>query len=85
MWRDEFESPGLEDCLDKTWPMAFVYVNDGKSKYLDRCYGRVSRRKLKDRLVEVCVSNGVRFHKAKVWQVEHQEFESKVLCDDGWN
>ena len=34
MWRDEFESPGLEDCLDKTWPMAFVYVNDGKSKYL---------------------------------------------------
>ncbi|KAG4968608.1 hypothetical protein JHK87_034259 [Glycine soja] len=63
--RDEFESPGLEDCLDKTWPMAFVYVNDGKSKYLDRCYGRVSRRKLKERLVEGCVSNGVRFHKAK--------------------
>ncbi|KRH26658.1 hypothetical protein GLYMA_12G186300v4 [Glycine max] len=37
----------------------------------------VSRRKLKERLVEGCVSNGVRFHKAKVWQVEHQEFESK--------
>lgn len=85
VWRDEFESLGLEDCLDKTWPMAFVYVNDGKSKYLDRCYGRVGRRKLKERLVQGCVSNGVRFHKAKVWQVEHQEFESKVLCDDGWN
>ena len=54
-----------------------------KTKYLDRCYGRVGRRKLKERLVQGCVSNGVRFHKAKVWQVQHQEFESKVLCDDG--
>ncbi|KAG4961151.1 hypothetical protein AAZX31_13G296600 [Glycine max] len=83
VWRDEFESLGLEDCLDKTWPMACVYVDDGKTKYLDRCYGRVGRRKLKERLVQGCVSNGVRFHKAKVWQVQHQEFESKVLCDDG--
>ncbi|ESW22049.1 hypothetical protein PHAVU_005G122400 [Phaseolus vulgaris] len=83
VWVDEFENLGLEDCLDKTWPMACVYVDDNKTKYLDRCYGRVSRRKLKERLIEGCVSNGVRFHKAKAWEVKHQEFESSVLCDDG--
>ncbi|KAJ1395535.1 Lycopene cyclase, beta/epsilon [Sesbania bispinosa] len=83
VWLDEFEKLGLEDCLDKTWPMACIYIDDRKTKYLDRCYGRVSRKKLKQKLVERCVSNGVRFYKAKAWQIEHQEFESTVLCDDG--
>ena len=83
VWVDEFENIGLEDCLDKTWPMACVYINDSKTKYLDRCYGRVSRKKLKQKLIEGCVSNGVRFRKAKVWQIQHHEFESIVLCDDG--
>lgn len=83
VWVDEFEGLGLVDCLDKTWPMACVVVNDGKTKYLDRPYGRVSREKLKTRLIEWCVSAGVRFHKAKVWKVEHEEFESSVVCDDG--
>ncbi|KAK7272235.1 hypothetical protein RJT34_28713 [Clitoria ternatea] len=83
VWVDEFENLGLEDCLDKTWPMASVYLNDSKTKYLDRCYGRVSRKKLKGKLVQGCVSNGVRFYKAKVWQIKHREFESSVLCDDG--
>ncbi|XP_057457352.1 capsanthin/capsorubin synthase, chromoplastic-like [Lotus japonicus] len=83
VWCDEFESLGLEDCLDKTWAMASVHIDEGKTKYLDRCYGRVSRKKLKERLVEGCVSNGVRFHKAKAWKIVHQEFESMLLCDDG--
>lgn len=83
VWLDEFESLGLEDCFDKTWPMACIYVDDNKTKYLDRCYGRVSRRKLKEKLIKGCVSNGVRFHKAKAWKIEHMEFESVVVCDDG--
>lgn len=83
VWCDEFENLGLDDCLDKTWPMACVYIDDSKTKYLDRSYGRVSRKKLKQNLLEKCVSNGVRFYKAKVWQIEHKEFESTVLCDDG--
>lgn len=83
VWVDEFESLGLEDYLDRTWPMTRVYVNDHKSKYLDRAYGRVGRKELKVRLLSGCVTNGVKFHNAKVWKVEHKEFESTVTCDDG--
>ncbi|XP_073265025.1 capsanthin/capsorubin synthase, chromoplastic-like [Populus alba] len=36
VWVDEFESLGLVDCLDKTWPMTCVYIDDDKTKYLDR-------------------------------------------------
>lgn len=83
VWVDEFDHMGFEDCLDKTWPMTSIYINDHKTKYLDRAYGRVNRKQLKVKLLENCVSNGVIFHKAKVWKVEHQEFESSIVCDDG--
>ncbi|CAK9141308.1 unnamed protein product [Ilex paraguariensis] len=82
-WVDEFEGLGLEDCFDRTWPMASVHINDHKTKYLDRAYGRVGRKELKIKLLEGCVSNGVKFHKAKVWKVDHQEFVSSIICDDG--
>ncbi|GAU22369.1 hypothetical protein TSUD_106980 [Trifolium subterraneum] len=85
VWSDEFEDLGLEDCLDKTWSMASIYIDDNNTKYLDRSYGRVSRKKLKEKLVKSCVFNGVRFHKAKVWEIKHHEFESIVVCDDGTN
>ncbi|KAF8397924.1 hypothetical protein HHK36_016850 [Tetracentron sinense] len=84
VWFDEFESMGLEDCLDKTWPMTTVYIDEEKTKYLDRPYSRVSRNGLKTKLIEGCVSHGVEFHKAKAWEVAHQEFESSVICDDGY-
>ncbi|KAK6163601.1 hypothetical protein DH2020_000465 [Rehmannia glutinosa] len=80
---DEFESLGLEDCLDKTWPMTCIHINDQKNKYLDRAYGRVGRKELKLKLLSDCAANGVKFHKAKVWKVEHEEFESSIACDDG--
>ncbi|KAL8496334.1 hypothetical protein ACS0TY_020153 [Phlomoides rotata] len=83
VWVDEFENLGLEDCLDKTWPMTCVYINDQKTKYLDRGYGRVSRNNLKLKLLSVCAANGVKFHKAKAWKVDHEEFESSITCDDG--
>jgi capsanthin/capsorubin synthase len=85
VWLDEFESLGLEDCLDKTWPMASIYIDDNNTKYLDRCYGRVNKRKLKEKLVKGCVFNGVRFYKAKVSEIKHHDFESIVVCDDGTN
>ncbi|KAK9153623.1 hypothetical protein Sjap_001103 [Stephania japonica] len=83
VWVDEFKSMGLEDCLDKTWPLATVFIDDHKVKYLDRAYGRVGRHRLKNRLMERCVALGVKFHKAKAWKVNHKEFESAVSCDDG--
>ncbi|KAL8115366.1 capsanthin/capsorubin synthase, chromoplastic-like [Apium graveolens] len=83
VWVDEFETMGFQDCFDKAWPMSSVHINEQKTKYLNRPYGRVNRQKLKMKLLGGCVSNGVVFHKAKVWKVDHQEFESSILCDDG--
>lgn len=84
-WVDELE--GLDDlgeCFDMKWPLATVYIDDHSTKYLDRPYGRVNRKKLKIKLLENCASNEtVSFHKAKVWKVNHQEFDSSVICDDG--
>lgn len=71
-WVDEFAEMGLESCLDHTWPLTSVVIDDGRAKNLDRPYGRVSRGKLKRRLMEGCAENGVRFHKAKVWEVDHE-------------
>eukprot|EP00268_Persea_americana_P055332 TRINITY_DN6423_c0_g1_i1.p1 TRINITY_DN6423_c0_g1~~TRINITY_DN6423_c0_g1_i1.p1 ORF type:complete len:513 (+),score=83.88 TRINITY_DN6423_c0_g1_i1:104-1642(+) len=82
-WVDEFESMGLEDCLDKTWPMTYVIIDEQKRKYLDRPYGRVGRKVLKTKLMESCLSQGVRFHAAKAWKVVHEEFSSTVQCSDG--
>ncbi|KAL0547563.1 hypothetical protein IC582_017503 [Cucumis melo] len=83
VWVDEFEDLGLEDCLRKTWPMASLYLSDEKVKYLDRPYAQVSRKKLKMKLMEECIRKGVKFHKAKVWEINHQQFESSVSCNDG--
>ncbi|KAL5721186.1 hypothetical protein ACHQM5_013778 [Ranunculus cassubicifolius] len=83
VWVDEFKSMGLETCIDKSWPMTTVYIDDSRTKYLDRPYGRVNRKLLKTRLMEGCMEYGVKFHKAKAWEVSHKEFESSVLCDDG--
>ncbi|KAK4482716.1 hypothetical protein RD792_009883 [Penstemon davidsonii] len=63
--------------------MTCVHINDDKTKYLDRAYGRVNRKDLKLKLLSSCAANGVKFHKAKVWEVKHEEFESSISCDDG--
>ncbi|XP_057807004.1 capsanthin/capsorubin synthase, chromoplastic-like [Salvia miltiorrhiza] len=83
VWVDEFESLGLEDCLDAKWPMTCVHIDDRKTKYLDRAYGRVNRKDLKLKLLSDCATHGVKFYKAKVWKVNHEEFESSISCDDG--
>ena len=63
VWIDEFEALGLEDCLDVTWDEATVFLDSDREseKTLRRPYGRVNRKKLKSRLYEGCVANGVHF------------------------
>ena len=81
-WVDEFEDMGLESCLDYTWPLATVVIDDEKApKHLGRPYGRVSRGKLKRRLVEGCAEHGVRFHKAKAWTVDHEVYHCQLVPD----
>ncbi|XP_068664379.1 lycopene beta cyclase, chloroplastic/chromoplastic isoform X1 [Aristolochia californica] len=83
VWVDEFEAMNLHDCLDTTWSGAVVFIEDGKKKYLDRPYGRVNRKQLKSKMMQKCISNGVKFHQAKVVKVIHEETSSLLVCSDG--
>nr|ACM68702.1 lycopene beta-cyclase [Brassica rapa subsp. pekinensis] len=83
VWVDEFEAMDLLDCLDTTWSGAVVYINDGAEKDLSRPYGRVNRKQLKSKMLQKCITNGVRFHQAKVTNVVHEEVNSTVVCSDG--
>lgn len=83
VWVDEFEAMDLLDCLDTTWSGAVVYINNGMKKDLDRPYGRVNRKQLKSKMMQKCISNGVKFHQAKVIKVIHEESKSLLICNDG--
>ncbi|KAK4838475.1 hypothetical protein QYF36_014017 [Acer negundo] len=83
VWVDEFEAMDLLDCLDTTWSGAVVYTDDNTKKYLDRPYGRVNRKQLKSKMLQKCISNGVKFHQAKVIKVIHEESKSLLICNDG--
>ncbi|XP_043722021.1 lycopene beta cyclase, chloroplastic/chromoplastic-like [Telopea speciosissima] len=83
VWVDEFEAMDLLDCLDTTWSGAAVFIDDQTHKYLDRPYGRVNRKLLKSKMMQKCISNGVKFHQAKVIKVIHEESKSLLFCNDG--
>ncbi|XP_020111069.1 capsanthin/capsorubin synthase, chromoplastic-like [Ananas comosus] len=84
VWVDEFAAMGLDPFLDKTWPMTAVIVDDRRTKYLNRPYGRISRNGLKTHLLQECTSHGVEFHQAKAWEVKHNEFSSAISCSSGY-
>ncbi|CAH9079310.1 unnamed protein product [Cuscuta epithymum] len=83
VWVDEFEAMDLLDCLDSTWSGAAVYIDDHTTKDLGRPYGRVNRKKLKSKMMQKCILNGVKFHQAKVMSVIHEESKSFLICNDG--
>ncbi|CAI9109160.1 OLC1v1008927C1 [Oldenlandia corymbosa var. corymbosa] len=83
VWVDEFEAMDLLDCLDTTWSSAVVYIDDKNSKDLERPYGRVNRKALKSKMMQKCISNGVKFHQAKVLKVIHEDSKSLLICSDG--
>ncbi|GFP80862.1 lycopene beta cyclase chloroplastic [Phtheirospermum japonicum] len=83
VWVDEFEAMDLLDCLDTTWAGAMVYINENSTKDLDRPYGRVNRKQLKSKMMQKCITNGVKFHQARVVKVIHEESKSLIICNDG--
>ncbi|KAH9649053.1 Lycopene beta cyclase [Citrus sinensis] len=83
VWVDEFEAMDLLDCLDTTWSGAVVHIDDNTKKDLDRPYGRVNRKLLKSKMLQKCITNGVKFHQAKVIKVIHEESKSLLICNDG--
>lgn len=85
VWVDEFQNMGLEDCLEVVWPKAKVWLNSGADgeKFLDRPYGRVDRPKLKRKLLEKCMSNGVTFLDGRVDRVTHGDGSSTLYIEEG--
>jgi len=75
VWIDEFRAMGLEECVDHVWEQAVVQLNTGSeyTRQLNRPYGRVDRKKLKTKLMQECIDNGVQFLEAKVNGVEHRQ------------
>eukprot|EP00899_Mesostigma_viride_P022213 jgi/Mesvir1/3176/Mv16334-RA.1 len=83
VWVDEFEEMGFDDCFEKTWPQANVFLDEGDERRLSRPYARVDRFKLKRKILRQCCEHGVMFLEDKVVNVEHLASESRVTCSDG--
>lgn len=83
VWVDEFEAMDLLDCLDTTWSGAVVFIDEKSKKDLGRPYGRVNRKQLKSKMMQKCITNGVKFHQAKVIKVIHEDAKSLLICNDG--
>lgn len=80
VWRDEFEPLGLEDCAVSTYPTTAVCVGDADEKtVMNRPYIRVDRVKLKSRLLERCIANGVHIDSAAVESIEHASSNYSTL------
>lgn len=66
VWIDEYRALGMEHTLECTFPDAVCYFGEGNEVRVGRAYGRVSRRKLREHLLQVCSAAGVRFTSAEV-------------------
>eukprot|EP00238_Polyblepharides_amylifera_P000318 CAMPEP_0196574134 /NCGR_PEP_ID=MMETSP1081-20130531/3894_1 /TAXON_ID=36882 /ORGANISM="Pyramimonas amylifera, Strain CCMP720" /LENGTH=1023 /DNA_ID=CAMNT_0041892055 /DNA_START=361 /DNA_END=3429 /DNA_ORIENTATION=+ len=73
VWVDEFEALGLADCFIKVWDVARVIIEEGEDKEvtLPRPYGQVDRIKLKTKLLQRCISQGVQIYSTGVLDVDH--------------
>lgn len=80
VWRDEFESVGLEECASEVYGTTAVCVGGAEEKtVVDRPYIRVDRVLLKERLLRRCVEGGVRIEEEAVGEVEHVGGTHSVL------
>jgi len=61
VWQDEFVELGLAHTLDKVWKTSSCYFEEGVETKVDRAYGRVNKRLLRNELLSRCRANGVRF------------------------
>ena len=87
VWKDEFASLGMEDCLDAIWDDALCYFKEGKEVRVGRAYGRVCRRRLRAKLLESCIAaEGLSYHAGEVVALEEEgtgSTSSTVTLADG--
>ncbi len=73
VWLDEWRALGLEHTLELSWDKAVCYFGEGKQVQLGRGYGRVSRRKLREHLLNICKEAGVLFLEGNVSDIQVSE------------
>lgn len=78
VWLDEFQELGLEGTLDKVWKKSSCYFKEGMETGVDRAYGRVDKKALRDVLLGRCVEGGVRYVNGTVVAVEVVEGEMRT-------
>ena len=82
VWLDEFEELGLTDCLLHKYDDALVWFNDRDPAAgigLNRAYGQVCRRRLREKLLARCKAAGVRYAPGLVDQLKHGDAEKGEL------
>jgi len=86
VWVDEVEPLGLKECLMTIWPTATVFMggSSGDEKIvLNRPYGRIDRKKIKEHFLSRCSKYGVRMEKVAVKSLLHEKSMTSVKLDDG--
>lgn len=75
VWMDEANFFGYEDCVSPVWKEAgVIFDEDTPELILNRPYGRVDRKAMKNRLMKECEATGnVRFMVGKATDVEHSD------------
>lgn len=70
VWEDEFIELNLTHTLDKVWRSSSCYFKEGKEIKVNRAYGRVNKKLLRDELLGRCKEHGVRYYNGTVVGVE---------------
>ncbi|KAL4551185.1 hypothetical protein Ndes2526B_g05490 [Nannochloris sp. 'desiccata'] len=83
VWRDEFSDLGLEKCLDFVWKDAICYFREGQEVRVGRAYGRVCRRRLREELLQRCLTAGVTFLPGEVDQVNPPT--ASAMAENPWS
>jgi len=73
VWVDEFRAVGMEHTLELTFPDATCWFGEGREVRVGRAYGRVSRRLLRQHLVQLCAAAGVQYLPDEVAGIETPE------------
>ena len=70
VWEDEFVELNLTHTLDKVWRSSSCYFKEGEETKVNRAYGRVNKKLLRDELLGRCKEHGVRYYNGTVVDVE---------------
>uniref|UniRef100_A0A7S0D9N0 Lycopene beta-cyclase n=1 Tax=Amorphochlora amoebiformis TaxID=1561963 RepID=A0A7S0D9N0_9EUKA len=69
----------MENVLEEVYDDTLVQIDDKGLKPIGRRYGRVSRKLLRDELINRCAKNGVKYYEGLVDSVQNQRDGTKLI------